>query len=92
MIRKPAMWPRKKHLVVPVVTGRGGIKNEVYVSEFRHFDQPIHSFVGGSQPSAHGGAQGPIGLPASMPTMCAHGALLLAVTQNLDHQIGADIA
>ncbi len=79
----------QKDFVVPVGTGRSGIEDKVDVGKLRHLDQPIHPFVGGGHAHARSTRQAiGFGVDTDHGT---HGDML-TVTQNLDHQVGADVA
>ena len=69
--------------------GGGGIEYDVDVGEFRHLHQSVHAFVGGGH--AHAGSSGQT---VRFRIDTDHGAHfnVLAIAQDLDHQIGADVA
>src|SRR5690554_6565846 len=79
----------QEHFVVHVGTGGGGVKHDVDVGKFRHVHQAIHTFVGSGYAHAVGTGQA-IGFRVDTH----HGTHfnMLAVTQDLDHQAGADVA
>src|SRR5690554_2501628 len=79
----------QEHFVVHVRASRGGIKHDVDVGKFRHLHQAVHAFVGGGHAHTSGTGQA-VGFRVDTD----HGAHfdVLAVTQDLDHQVGADVA
>src|SRR5690554_7209416 len=79
----------QEHFVVHVRASRGGIKHDVDVGKFRHLHQAVHAFVGGGDAHTSGTGQA-VGFRVDTD----HGTHfdILAVTQDLDHQVGADVA
>ena len=79
----------KQLVIVNVSAGRGGIKHNVDIGKLRHLHQPLHA-VGGRGHAHAGGTSQAVGLGVNADHH-AHFDVL-AVAQDLDHQVGANIA
>src|SRR5690606_38095167 len=76
-------------VVVDVGAGGGGIEDDIDVSEFRHLDQAVHA--GGAGGHTHARCTGQAVGGRVDADHHAH-FQRLAMAQDLDHQIGADVA
>ena len=69
-------------------TRAGGVKHDIDIGKFRHCHQPRYPFMGGGDADASGARQT---VGSRVDTDHHRHLKLLAVTQNFNHQIGADV-
>ena len=85
----PRFYGAQRGVIFHVRARAGGIKHDVDVGEFWHRKKPRHPFMGGGNAHTPGACQ-TVGLRIN-PHHHRH-LQTYAVTQNFNHQIGADVA